>query len=221
MTHQQQQLVNKTAEFIEKKFKNDPSGHDWWHMCRVWRMAKYIASKEENVDMLVVELAALLHDIADHKFHSGDMEIGATAAGKWLKSIKVDNKTIAQVQDIINNISNKKFRDKLKNDLKTIEGQIVHDADKLDALGAIGIARLFRTGGHLSQPIYDPSVALDAKYGKSAHPWGYSDIHHFYEKLLMLKDRMFTKTGRQMAEHRHKYMEDYLKEFYAEWDGKL
>lgn len=216
-----QELISKTAEYMKTKFAADATGHDWWHLYRVWRLSKYIATKEKNADMLVVELAALLHDIADHKFHGGDMEIGSAEARKWLKSIEVDAQTTEQVQDIINNISNKKFRKKPKNDLKTIEGQIVHDADKLDALGAIGIARLFRTGGNLSQPIYDPNVALDAEYDKSTNPWGYSDIHHFYEKLLLLKDRMFTETGKQMAEHRHKFMEQYLKEFYAEWDGKL
>jgi uncharacterized protein len=215
-----QQLIKKTADYMEKKFANESTGHDWWHLYRVWQLAKHIASQENSVDMLVVELAALLHDIADWKFNDGDLSAGSRAARLWLKSLGVDEKTIIHTEDIILNISFKGAN--VATNLKTIEGKIVHDADKLDAIGAVGIARCFAFGGYLGNPIHDPSQKPkrhasfdDYKKMKS------TSVTHFYEKLLLLKDRMFTETGKEMARHRHKIMEDYLKEFYAEWDGKL
>jgi uncharacterized protein len=215
-----QDLINKTAEFIKQKFEKECTGHDWWHIYRVWQLSKNIASKEKGADMLVVELAALLHDIADHKFHGGDMEIGATEARRWLVQIKADEETTKHVAEIVRHISF--ISADTKSQLKTLEGWIVHDADKLDAIGAIGIARVFSFGGAHGRLIYDPeqkpldtyTYELSSKYKSSA-------ILHFYEKLLLLKGRMFTETGKRMAEHRHKFMEDYLEEFYAEWDGKL
>jgi uncharacterized protein len=214
------ELVAKTAEFMKQKFAEDPTGHDWWHLYRVWHLAKHIASKEKGADMLVVELAALLHDIADHKFHGGDMEIGATEAGKWLRKIKVDQKTIEHVQEIVRNISFKGVNHTIE--LTTLEGHIVHDADKLDAMGAIGIARAMVFGGAHGRLIYSPDIPIMEDYVfEKTNAANSTGIHHFYEKLLLLKDRMFTKTGKQMAIHRHKFMEDYLKEFYAEWDGKI
>lgn len=214
-----EKLVAKTAEFMKTKFAEDPTGHDWWHLYRVWQLSKHIAAKEKDADMLVVELAALLHDIADHKFHGGDMEIGAIEAGKWLADIKADPKTIEAVQDIVRNISFKGVNHKIR--LKTLEGHIVHDADKLDAIGAIGIARAMAFGGAHGRLIYSPDIPFMKDYSfEKTNPQNSTGIHHFYEKLLLLKDRMFTETGKQMAVHRHEFMEEYLKEFYAEWDGE-
>lgn len=215
-----QQLIEETADFMKNKFAAEATGHDWWHLYRVWQLSKHIASKEKGADMLVVELAALMHDIADHKFNGGDTKVGATKAGNWLRKIGADEKTTEHVQEIVRNISFKSA--KIKADLKTLEGQIVHDADKLDAMGAIGIARVFAFGGAHDRLIYSPEIKLieDYTYEKT-NPSNSTAVHHFYEKLLLLKDRMFTATGKQMAVHRHEYMEQYLKEFYAEWDGKL
>ena len=215
-----EEVVAKTAEFIKNKFANDSTGHDWWHLYRVWQLSKHIASKEKGANMLVVELAALLHDIADHKFHGGDMEIGATEVGKWLRKIYVDSKTIEHVQNIVRNISFKGVDHKIE--LNTLEGHIVHDADKLDAMGAIGIAIAMAFGGAHGRLIYSPDIPIMENYEfEKTNTSNSTGIHHFYEKMLLLKDRMFTRTGKQMAAHRHKYMEEYLKEFYSEWDGTL
>jgi uncharacterized protein len=215
-----QDLISKTADYVKQKFEADPTGHDWWHIYRVWQLSKHIAANEKNANMLVVQLAALLHDIADHKFHGGDTEVGATEAGKWLESIGADKTTTLQVQDIVRHISFKSI--KQKPNLKTIEGMIVHDADKLDAIGAIGIARVMVFGGAHGRLIYSPDIKLIKDYTfEKTNAANSTAIHHFYEKLLHLKDRMMTKTGKKMALHRHKYMEDYLMEFYAEWEGKI
>jgi uncharacterized protein len=170
--------------------------------------------------LLVVELAALLHDIADHKFHGGDTEVGALVAKEWLQKIKADELTSSHVENIVRHISFKSAD--IKNQLDTLEGRIVHDADKLDAIGAIGIARVFSFGGAHGRLIYDPMQPhLESYTYETAKLKNSSAIHHFYEKLLLLKDRMYTETGKEMAAHRHTYMENYLNEFYAEWDGKL
>jgi uncharacterized protein len=214
------ELVTKTAEYVQKKFEKEGTGHDWFHIERVWKLAKRIAKEEQGVDLLVVELAALLHDIADWKFYEGDLEAGPKAAREWLEKNLLDNQIILKVEDIVRNISFKGANVKLKID--TIEGKIVFDADKLDAIGAIGIARCFAFGGSIGSPMYDPSHK--PKMHDSFEEYkkmGVSSVTHFYEKLLLLKDRMFTETAREMAQHRHKIMEEYLKEFYAEWEGKL
>lgn len=216
-----QELVSKTADHVKKKFEKEGSGHDWWHLYRVWQLAKYIAAQEKGANILVVELAALLHDIADHKFHNGDMEIGARKAREWLESHGADKKLTSHIEEIIRNISFKSGNLDKKNHLKTLEGQIVHDADKLDALGAIGIGRVFTMSGTLGRPMYNPNPPKESDYDEMTRKWGVSSVHHFYDKLFLLKDRMFTETGRRMAEHRHKFMEEYLEEFYAEWDGKI
>jgi uncharacterized protein len=150
------ELVSKTVEYVKTKFAVESSGHDWWHMYRVWQLAKHIAKAEKDVDLTVVELAALLHDIADFKFHGGDFEAGPKAAREWLESIKADEKTISHVADIVRNISYKGAL--IKPNLKTIEGQIVHDADKLDAIGAIGVARVFAYSGSAGIPIFIPGL---------------------------------------------------------------
>lgn len=209
--------INKTAGYVKKKFEKEGTGHDWWHMYRVWQLSKRIAKKEKNVDMEVIELAALLHDIADFKFHGGDFEAGPRAARQWLEAIKVPESKIIQVEDIVRNISFKGAN--TKNDLKTKEGHIVHDADKLDAIGAIGIARVFAYGGASGMPIHLPGAKPEVG-SQDRLVLTSSSVTHFHEKLLLLKDRMFTKTGKEMAKRRHAYMESFLEEFHHEWDGK-
>lgn len=215
----QAEIILKTQGFLQDKFSTESSGHDYWHMYRTWKVAKHIAANEPSADMLTVELAALLHDIADWKFHDGDEEAGPRAAREWLESLGVGNDIIEHVEDIIRNVSFKGANVETK--LKTIEGQIVHDADKLDAIGAIGIGRTFAYGGAKGRPMHDPNQSAEQHdtfeaYKNSSSP----TINHFYEKLLLLKDRMFTKTGKELAQHRHEVMEQFLKEFLEEWEGK-
>lgn len=213
------QLINKTAEFVKKKFADESTGHDWWHLYRVWQTAKHIASKEKSVDMLVVELAALLHDIGDWKFHDDD-EAGPKATRQWLESLGADEQTIAHIENIVRHISFKGAD--VKNKLDSIEGYIVSDADKLDAIGAMGVARAFAYGGANNRLLYDPNrkPRLHSSFEEYKKDKA-GTINHFYDKLLLLKDRMYTKTGKQMAVYRHEYMEKFLQEFYAEWEGKL
>ncbi len=214
-------LIKHTAAHVKTKFIDDTSGHDWWHMFRVWKMAKHIAKSEKDVDKTVVELGALLHDIADYKFHNGDIEAGPREARKWLKSIGAPEKIIAHVEDIVRNVSFKGA--KVKNNLKTKEGQIVHDADKLDAIGAIGIARVFSYAGFNGNIMFDPDVkpTLHSSFEQyKSMSMKQSAINNFYEKLLLLKDRMYTKTGKKIATHRHTVIEKFLREFHDEWAAK-
>lgn len=211
-------IVTVTSQYIRKKLEGEGSGHDWWHIYRVWNLAKLIG-RDEQADLFVVELAALLHDIADWKFYGGDEEIGPRLAREWLEKQRVDEQVIEQVCDIIVGISFKGAGVATK--LKTIEGQVVQDADRLDALGAIGIARCFAYGGHKGREIYNPNIKpqkhqTSEEYKKSSSP----SVNHFYEKLLLLKDLMNTNAGKRFAEKRHKFMELYLKEFYSEWRGE-
>lgn len=182
-------------------------------------MAKHIAKSEKDVDNTVVELGALLHDIADYKFHNGDIEAGPREARKWLKSIGAPEKIITHVEDIVRNVSFKGA--KVKNNLNTREGQIVHDADKLDALGAIGIARCFAFAGFNGDIMFNPDVKpiLHSSF-EQYKARKQTAINHFYEKLLLLKDRMYTKTGKKIAIHRHVVIEEFLREFHDEWDAK-
>jgi uncharacterized protein len=211
------QIIHKTEKFVKKTMKGDP-GHDWSHVNRVRNLALYIA-KKEKADLFIVELAALLHDVADHKFYGGDADIGPKTARKWLNNLKLDRKTVDLICDIIGEVSFKGAG--VKYNMKSIEGKSVQDADKLDALGAIGIARTFSYGGHFGVPMHLPGIKPTyhisfEQYKTNAA----STINHFYEKLLLLKDRMHTKTAKKMARRRHKFMEQYLKEFYREWEGK-
>lgn len=213
------QLINKTADFVRDTLKNAEGGHDWWHIYRVWNNAKLIA-KTEQADLLVVELAALLHDIADSKFHNGDEEIGPKTAGDFLESIGVDESVIHHVQQIIRYLSFKSSFDKTVFTSKEL--QIVQDADRLDAIGAIGIARAFSYGGFKGREFYDPAIKPNlnmnkAEYKNTTAP----TINHFYEKLLLLKDKMNTATGKQLAQQRHAFMETYLQQFYAEWEASV
>jgi len=215
----QAQIIKKTADFVKKQTLGENTGHDWWHIYRVWQNAKKIG-RQEKADMLVVELAALLHDIADYKFHGGDNTKGAKVASAWLTKIKADKNTIKHVADIIESITFKGAG--IKDKIKTKEGQIVADADRIDTLGAIGIARTFATGAKLNRPIYDPRVKPTLHKSFKQYKKHQSDsINHFYEKLLLLKGRMNTKAGKKMAIERHQYMEKYLARFFKEWGGKL
>lgn len=212
-----QNQIETTINFVKKELQNAESGHDWWHIERVWKTAKAIAL-EENVDMEVVEFAALLHDIADSKFYNGDEEIGPQRAGDFLKSIAVKEAIIVHVQEIIRNMSYKSSLGEIK--FTSPEMLVVQDADRLDAIGAIGIARAFTFGGFKNRLLYDPKIEPQLNQSKEAYKnTNAPTINHFYEKLLLLKDKMNTKTGKKLALERHNFMEGYLKQFYGEWNG--
>lgn len=211
-------IINSTVAYVKDSLQNAEGGHDWWHIYRVWQTAKHIA-EQENVDLLIVELGALLHDIADSKFHNGDEEVGPRMAVEFLSSLAVDVDTIEHVENIIKHISFKGGNQQQA--FKSPELAVVQDADRLDAIGAIGIARAFNYGGHKNRTMHNPDIRVNLnmtreEYKKSTAP----TINHFYEKLLLLRDRMNTKTGRQMADDRHRFMEQYLEQFYSEWEGE-
>ena len=213
-----QSLIEKTIEFVKQELQHAEAGHDWWHIERVWKSAKAIA-KEENVDLLVVEFAALLHDIADAKFHGGDEEIGPQKAGDFLNSIAVDEALVIHVQEIIRNMSFKSSLGELK--FSSPEMLVVQDADRLDAIGAIGIARAFTYGGFKNRELYNPAIKPVVKQSKETYKNTTAPtINHFYEKLLLLKDKMNTETGKRIAQERHAFMEAYLDQFYGEWNGE-
>jgi uncharacterized protein len=212
-------LVDTTILYVKQQLENAEGGHDWFHVERVYKNALRIA-QEEPCDLLVVKLGALLHDIADSKFHGGDEHIGPQKARAFLESQEVDQSTIDHVLQIIENISfkggnfEKTFRSK--------ELEIVQDADRLDAIGAIGIARTFNYGGFKNRPIYNPSIQPNLHMSKEEYKNSEAPtLNHFYEKLLLLKDRMNTPTGKKIALERHRFMEHFLSQFYAEWDGDL
>lgn len=211
------QIIQQTITYVKQELQNAEGGHDWWHIERVWKLSKQIA-QTENVDMQIVELGALLHDIADSKFNNGDEEIGPQKACTFLESQKVDEKVINHVIQIIKNISFK--GGKTKSTFASKELDVVQDADRLDALGAIGIARTFNYGGFKNREIYNPTIPPNLQMSKEEYKNSTApSINHFYEKLLLLKDRMNTQTGKAMAEQRHTFMQKYLEQFYKEWDG--
>jgi uncharacterized protein len=211
-------ILKATKKHVRKTLEGEGSGHDWWHIYRVWMMSKRLA-KGEKADMFVVELAALLHDIADWKFNKGRFDIGPKIARAWLEKLKVDEAAIAHVCEIVKNISFKGAG--VKNLINTKEGMVVQDADRLDAMGAIGIARAFAYGGYAGRTMYDPEIKSVKHRSFAAYKNAKSGtINHFYEKLLLLKDRMNTKTAKKIAAARHKFMEQYLDHFYKEWEGK-
>jgi len=211
-------LIQETIVFVKKRLENIESGHDWFHIERVYRNAMKIAETEE-VDQMVVALAALLHDIADSKFHGGDETIGPRIAREFLATRTQDEQLIDHVVQIIKNIS---FRGgNVAVDFKSKEFDVVRDADRLDAMGAIGIARTFNYGGFKNRKIYDPEIPPAPDQTPEAYKSSQSPtINHFYEKLLLLKDLMTTSTGKKMAEERHRFMEDFLEQFYREWEGE-
>ncbi len=211
------QIIKNTEKFVKNALKNAEGGHDWFHIFRVWNNAKLIA-KNENVDEFVVELGALLHDIADSKFHEGDETIGPKIAREFLESQQVDESIIIHIENIISHISFKggNFEQKFNSP----ELEVIQDADRLDAIGAVGIARTFNYGGFKNRPLYNPEIAPDLNQTKETYKNSEAPtINHFYEKLLLLKDRMNTETGKQIAEDRHSYMEQFLTQFYNEWEG--
>ena len=210
-------LINNTILFVKKQLENAEGGHDWFHIERVYRNALLIA-QEEKCDLQIVQLGALLHDIADSKFHNGDECIGPKIAREYLESQQLGSEKISNVIAIIENISFKGGNFEKK--FSSIELDIVQDADRLDAIGAIGIARAFNYGGFKNRALYDPKIApklnmSTEEYKKSQAP----TLNHFYEKLLLLKDKMNTTTAKKIAEERHRFMESFLAQFYAEWDG--
>ncbi|HYD91384.1 MAG TPA: HD domain-containing protein [Flavobacterium sp.] len=212
-------LVDITKAFVKAQLAQAEGGHDWFHIERVYNNALLIA-QGEACDLLVVQLGALLHDIADSKFHDGDESIGPSMAWQFLAAQNVPEDTIIHVVNIIENISFKGGNHEMK--FRSPELDIVQDADRLDALGAIGIARTFNYGGFKNRAIYDPAIAPNLAMDKEEYKASQAPtLNHFYEKLLLLKDRMNTKTGKKIAEGRHAFMESYLKQFYAEWSGEI
>ncbi len=214
-----QQLIETTIQFVKKTLEKAEGGHDWFHIERVWKNAKLIAQGHPQAQLIIVELGALLHDIADSKFHDGDEQVGPTMARQFLEKQDVNPLTIDHVVQIIKNISFKGGH--VKKEFGSLELDIVQDADRLDAIGAIGIARTFNYGGFKNRAIYDPSVPPDLSMDKETYKNSTAPtINHFYEKLLLLKDLMNTNTGKRIAQERHDFMTLYLEQFYAEWNGE-
>ena len=212
-------IIENTKLFVQKELENAEGGHDWFHILRVYNNALLI-SKNEAVDPFVVALAALLHDIADSKFHDGDESVGPQTAHAFLLENKVDAKVISHVINIIKYVSFKGGNE-AKPPFSSLELEVVQDADRLDAIDAIGIARTFNYGGFKNRKLYDPSIPINLQMTKTEYKASTAPtINHFYEKLLLLKDRMNTKTGQKIALARHAFMEEFLDQFYAEWHGE-
>lgn len=213
-----QAIIDQTINFVKITLANAETGHDWFHIERVYKSAQTINAIEKGDD-LVVALAALLHDIADSKFNNGDEEIGPKKAGDFLKSIGLADEIIHHVQEIIRNLSYKASLGIIN--FKSKELDIVQDADRLDAIGAIGIARAFTYGGYKNRVLYDPQIPVNLNMSKEEYKNTTAPtLNHFYEKLLLLKDLMKTETGKAMAAERHQFMLTYLDQFYAEWNGE-
>lgn len=210
-------VISRTESYVRNELEGEGSGHDWWHIHRVRNTALTLA-KEEQADLFIVELAALLHDIADHKFHDGDDTVGPKVAKEWLQSLRISSSIIDHVCTIIKDLSFKGAN--VETPMKTIEGEVVQDADRLDAVGAIGIARAFAYGGHKNRELYNPNIkpTLHSSFDDYKKDKGHT-INHFHEKLFLLKDRMNTKSATRMAEDRHRFMEEYVEKFLAEWEG--
>ena len=212
------EVLSRTEAHVRRAMSGEGTGHDWWHVDRVRKMALRLAA-EECADPYVTELAALLHDLADHKFHGGDETAGPRAARAWLQSAGADAETIDRVCAIVAGVS---FRGAgVETPMPTPEGRVVQDADRLDALGAIGIARAFAYGGSRGRPLHDPGSAPEAHDSFEAYRAGTgATTNHFHEKLFLLRDRMHTAAARRVAEGRHRFMEEYLARFRAEWEGE-
>ncbi|MCB0467760.1 MAG: HD domain-containing protein [Aequorivita sp.] len=213
-----EEIISNTIAFVKEELQNAEGGHDWFHIERVYKNAMLI-SETEKVDKTVVVLGALLHDIADSKFHDGDESVGPKKARQFLNSQNISEETIEHIIKIIENVSFKGGNKHQKFHSKELD--VVQDADRLDALGAIGIARTFNYGGFKNRKLYDPEIKPNLNMTPSEYKVSDAPtINHFYEKLLLLKERMNTKTGRKIAEERHQFMETFLQQFYAEWEGK-
>ena len=215
-------LIESTAAHVRAEMIGEGSGHDWWHVYRVWQTAKRLAAAEiasgAEVDTEVVELAALLHDLGDHKFHGGDTSVAPRMTRDWLTDLHADAELIEQVAEIVATLSFKGAN--VATPMTTLEGQIVQDADRLDAIGAIGVARAFAYGGHKGRELYNPDIPPQLhddfdQYASSTAP----TINHFYEKLLLLKDRLNTTSAKQVAEGRHRFLSQFLDQFFVEWNG--
>lgn len=215
------QIVKRTADYVKERLSGEGTGHDWWHVYRVWKASLYIAKRERKCDLFTVQIAALLHDIADWKFNK-DPLLGSKIAKQLLRRYKVNKDTITNVCYIVDNISFKGGTSRTK--MRTKEGMIVQDADRLDALGAIGIARTFAYGGFKGRDIYNPGIKplkyRNFKEFKRLHSKS-TTINHFYEKLLLLRDLMNTKTGRRIAKEREDFMKEYLDRFFKDWNVKI
>ncbi|ESU29900.1 hydrolase [Flavobacterium limnosediminis JC2902] len=210
-------VIDNTIRFVKQQLENAEGGHDWFHIERVYKNALLIA-QDETCDLTVVKLGALLHDIADSKFHDGDENVGPKTARDFLESQDVSEETIQHVIAIIENISFKGGN--FEKEFHSKELEIVQDADRLDALGAIGIARTFNYGGFKNRPLYNPNIQPNLNMSKEEYKNNNAPtLNHFYEKLLLLKDKMNTETGKKIALERHRYMENFLSQFYAEWEG--
>ena len=212
-------VIENALFYVRELLEGEGSGHDWWHIKRVYDLSNTIAKNYPEADLYVVQLGALLHDIGDHKFHNGDHSVGPKMVTDWLQNYAVEEAVISKVVDIVKEISYKGAE--VETPMSSLEGEIVQDADRLDAIGAIGIARTFAYGGNKNREMHNPEVLAEMhsdfeSYKKTTGP----TINHFYEKLLLLKDRMNTSFGKKLAIKRHQYMEQFLEEFYAEWDGK-
>lgn len=214
---EEQQIIDQTVEYLKNQFQGEATGHDWFHIERVWKLSKVLAKEEGEMDFFVVEMGALLHDIADHKFHNGDESIGPKQGAKYLSQFNISKDRKNKIIQIIEEIS---FKGQgVPTLMSSKEGEVVQDADRLDAMGAIGIARTFAYGGAKNRAIYDPVIKpvchnSFATYKNSTAP----TINHFYEKLLLLKEHLNTKSAKKEGEKRHAFMEEYLRNFYREWE---
>lgn len=211
------ELIRSVEREVKERFQGEGSGHDWWHIYRVYQMAQRIA-KAEGADVHITSLGALLHDIADHKFHGGDLTVGALETDRLLRANRADDATIERVVRIVNEVTFKGAG--VETPVSSLEAACVQDADRLDAIGAVGIARAFAYGGAKGRLLFDPDCppvwhdSFEAYAGDKG-----ATINHFHEKLLLLKDRMQTNTGRQIALSRHRFMEEYMTQFHHEWEG--
>ncbi len=212
-----QHWIASTEAYVKAQLQGAEGGHDWWHVYRVWQLSKRIAI-QESADTLTVELSALLHDIADAKFHGGDEELGPARATAFLEQLGLDAERVAHISNIIRYLSYKGGHN--EGAFYSPEFAVVRDADRLDALGAIGIARTFNYGGFRNRALYDPAIPPQPGMSKEAYKNSTAPtLNHFYEKLLLLKDGMLTATGKQLAAERHAYMQEFVDRFKAEWEG--
>jgi len=212
------EILASTEEFVRRRMHGDGSGHDWWHVDRVRRTALRLA-RDEGADAYVVELAALLHDVWDHKLHDGDDTVAPREVRRWLEEAGADGPAVAHVVEIVAGVSFKGAG--VPTPMRTVEGAVVQDADRLDAIGAVGIARAFAFGGSRGRPLHDPRSAPRPHDTWEAYRFATgATTDHFHEKLFLLRDRMNTAAARRLADARHRYMEEYLERFLAEWNGE-
>jgi len=212
-----QAIISKTAEHVREELSGESSGHDWFHVYRVWKLAEHIG-KQEGADMFIVEMTALLHDLDDFKI-TGEHSKDKKNATSWMENMQVGADTQQKIIKIIQNMG---FTDHIEGQKSlSKEGEVVQDADRLDALGAIGIGRAFAYGGKMQRPLHDPAEQPKKEMSKEHYMSRKgTTINHFHEKLLLLKELMNTDAGRKMAAHRHQFMEQYLEEFFKEWEGE-